>query len=977
MTEEIETEKDCQSKSYSIPGHENLDVFIKGGFKILVEAIKNSNSLPQGSNWNFYNTHDSFVKIINEESKNILKAANTILHTNHVEGNIRNRGSEEKNELLIEANDMILERVANNIDEMNGIKKSIVEPVLIQTVSAQLPINGSWNRASNATFSVGSSITTEENANKPSNAIRLLTAKNIIRPQTFFKDKIINSNKYPWEPRLKEKPNSLKPLAIFLEETEHGEEFSHPYEFELERFTPLPEQLLKETPAVPLPLEKTPLIEVTQPEQVNELVETLRNCKEFAVDLEHHSYRTFMGITCLMQISTRDTDYIIDTLALRDKLHVLNEVFTKPTIVKIFHGADSDIKWLQRDLSLYVVNMFDTYQASKQLGYSGLSLAYLMQKFCNFVPNKQFQLADWRIRPLPEQLKSYAREDTHYLIYIYHKLKNELLETANGFDNLLVSVINKSTEVCKQRYLKPILREDSHLDFYRKCKRLFDNRQLYALKELYKWRDVISREEDESTGYVLPNHMLLQISESLPREMQGILACCNPIPPLVRSNLLELHQIILKAREQPLEKPILKEDTRARGTTKKISKINVDSPLHCPHDLTKTNDFRDDLPTLLGNLELKKFHECVNDELALERCTPTFSVFDGDKIQVEDANDTRKKLQSFKFLTPFERYKLVKPFIQEEEEKLAAAEKDKETEEQPPNSGITSKEEGFLQTDEERIESIREHFLKLSKMAPSIIPIENLDKSLVQMGGTKKRKRDSSLPEDQETAEDNIFTPAPTPTVVNNNNARKRKSNDRDGSNTPKKKKNRKNFWRQKSEDNLRRQDITQHAQNNDRLRDYPHSSETVDNYNSCTNRVNENDNIPGKEKKRNKKKKRNNQTDRGHGYLNRGGQNSWNGQSRPGEQQSQDFPGQQSQDFPGQQSQDFSGRDDNFAGFDYSSVDFNQFQGGAGNANRPKGLNSNFKSRGRKRGGSKGHNRSTTFRSINKSLGRGRGRGR
>lgn len=48
--------------------------------------------------------------------------------------------------------------------------------------------------------------------------------------------------------------------------------------------------------------------------------------------------------------------------------------------------------------------------------------------------------------------------------------------------------------------------------------------------------------------------MLLQISEILPREMQGILACCNPIPPLVRANLLELHQIILRAREQPLEK---------------------------------------------------------------------------------------------------------------------------------------------------------------------------------------------------------------------------------------------------------------------------------------------------------------------------------------------------------------------------------------------------------------------------------------
>lgn len=77
---------------------------------------------------------------------------------------------------------------------------------------------------------------------------------------------------------------------------------------------------------------------------------------------------------------------------------------------------------------------------------------------------------------------------------------------------------------------------------------------MYALQGVYNWRDKIARDEDESTGYVLPNHMLLQICERLPREMQGILACCNPIPPLVRANLLDLHKIILKAREQPIEK---------------------------------------------------------------------------------------------------------------------------------------------------------------------------------------------------------------------------------------------------------------------------------------------------------------------------------------------------------------------------------------------------------------------------------------
>lgn len=112
--------------------------------------------------------------------------------------------------------------------------------------------------------------------------------------------------------------------------------FSHPYEFELDRFEPAPEQLTYVSPVVkPKPLVDTPLRMVTTSEELDALVEDLRKYKEIAVDLEHHSYRTFLGITCLMQISTADTDYIIDTLTLRDKLHVLNEVFTKPSIVKV------------------------------------------------------------------------------------------------------------------------------------------------------------------------------------------------------------------------------------------------------------------------------------------------------------------------------------------------------------------------------------------------------------------------------------------------------------------------------------------------------------------------------------------------------------------------------------------------------------------------------------------------------------------
>ena len=57
-----------------------------------------------------------------------------------------------------------------------------------------------------------------------------------------------------------------------------------------------------------------------------------------------------------------------------------------------------DIMWLQRDLGLYVVGLFDTFHASSLLGYPKRSLAALLLRHANFDAAKQYQMADWRTR---------------------------------------------------------------------------------------------------------------------------------------------------------------------------------------------------------------------------------------------------------------------------------------------------------------------------------------------------------------------------------------------------------------------------------------------------------------------------------------------------------------------------------------------------------------------------------------------------
>lgn len=523
--------------------------------KLIMEATKAINALPSGSSRDLYTTHPSFTKVMNCHNNDIINVIQNVIQRKGIKGNITKRDDkEEKFEILQEFNDAIFETINYNLDEMQGIRK-ITPTINVQEVKAP------------PQYQLSTTIVTAKfDALSPQSA-KLITAKNILRPQTLFKTPVDNSTLTPFIPRIKYKPNSLRPLAILPEYDDDGTiiNFLHPYELEIEKFEPTNEMLMQKEPKVPEDITNFPYNYIDTEDQLNEMVEELRNVKEIAVDLEHHSYRTFLGITCLMQISSRTKDYIIDTIALRDELHTLNDIFTNPSIVKVFHGSDCDVEWLQRDLSLYVVNMFDTHQAAKRLGMARLSLAFLLKHYCNIDADKSFQLADWRMRPLPENLLKYAQQDTHYLLYIFDLIVNDLLKASNEQTTLVKGVFKDSKILCMKRYVKPIINENSYKDMYLKSKRSFNNQQIYALRELFLWRDKIAREEDESYPYILPNHMLLQIADSLPREMQGILACCNPIPPMIRQNLNHLHLIILKAREQPIIKPIINPGEVANG----------------------------------------------------------------------------------------------------------------------------------------------------------------------------------------------------------------------------------------------------------------------------------------------------------------------------------------------------------------------------------------------------------------------------
>ena len=734
------------NKEEFLAGYESLDKYFEEALKTVAKLAKFSNEIPSDrkQDWDYYSSFADFRKVMNVQGDQIREMIVDIMKHHGLKVIVpKNDGTTKAKdilEMLADANDQLLERIQTNLDEAEGLKKEI-DPVLVgisSTSNQTEHISGSWNKKS-----------TEK---KDKDNIKLLAAKNITRPQLNFKEFIDNRSGVSFVPRLKEKPNAMKPLSILVEYTEHNEEvYSHPYLFEIDNVKLTDRQLMQrpkcENRAVGL--EKTDLFYIDTAEKLKFAIKELSSFPEISVDLEHHSYRTFQGITCLIQISTREKDYIVDPFPIWAEMPSLNEVMANPKIVKIFHGSYKDIVWLQRDFSVYVVNLFDTYVACLVLGFpsSTRGLKHLLKRYVNVETNKEFQLADWRIRPLPELMERYARLDTHHLIDIYHDMKQELINQSNENLNLLRAVYDQSNQICKQKYEKPSFHPDqTYLEKLQKMNLLssFNSRQTYAFKELFNWRNQMARQEDESEAFVLKDHELISICSNLPRELQGILSLVNPVPPLVRQNLVILHEHILKAREQPLKVDLhVNEGSKKTKTYNNTGEI-LENPLKSPLDTCQWDQEEDlALPCLIAKDDMKKFksktiemissipNSEISDSSAPNATAKAQVTVFGDKVFVKEV----AQAANISCISPFERYEKTKSMVKQ---------------------AILNADNGTMKSDEERVKSVMEHFQSMTKITPHDLKAETEAKKKEQ------QQEDSSEDSDDDPGDIDHYDPEPS-----------------------------------------------------------------------------------------------------------------------------------------------------------------------------------------------------------------------
>ncbi|XP_015970915.1 protein RRP6-like 2 [Arachis duranensis] len=518
----------------------NVDRYLK-------ELSGSSQRIPTEQSFHhFYLNFDEFKRPIDE----IARRSQSMLESIGVTTHAWNTGVDfpsdidDAYEWVVDMNDELLEWFDESVSEVRKAREEDEEFEEVELENGFGLVRVKKEGAGVGKKKVEAAGTTE--TTKPKVSFHLATVR---KPQDVY-DIVVNNTNVPFE-------------HIWLEKSEDDQRFIHPLEKHsyLEFVDKNLEGLM---PMKPPAMECTPFKLVEDVKGLKELAAKLRAADEFAVDLEHNQYRSFQGLTCLMQISTRTEDFIVDTLKLR--VHVgpyLREVFKDPTKKKVLHGADRDIVWLQRDFGIYVCNMFDTGQASRVLKLERFSLQYLLLHLCGVTANKEYQNADWRQRPLPDVMIRYGREDTHYLLYIYDQLRIKLFalsKESESSENPLVEVYKRSYDVCMQLYEKELLTEDSYLHIYGLLGAGFNAQQLAVVSGLNEWRDILARSEDESTGFILPNKVLLEIAKQMPVTISGLRRLTSSKLPYVDHNLDVIVNIVRHAIQNaaPFEEAALR-----------------------------------------------------------------------------------------------------------------------------------------------------------------------------------------------------------------------------------------------------------------------------------------------------------------------------------------------------------------------------------------------------------------------------------
>jgi ribonuclease D len=208
------------------------------------------------------------------------------------------------------------------------------------------------------------------------------------------------------------------------------------------------------------------------------------------------------------------------------------------------HGADYDIRVLDRDYGARVHGLQDTQIMAQLLGEEKTGLAALLEKELGVHLDKRHQRADWGRRPLTRSQVTYAAADTAYLGALVERLRGRLEELGRW-----PWAVEEFQSLEQVRYSAP---EPDPLAFERiKGARALRGEARDRLFSLHGWREGMAQALDVPPFKVLGNRQLMLLAEDPPADSAALGAVEGIGPRAVRRWGRELLRFVKHPHRAP------------------------------------------------------------------------------------------------------------------------------------------------------------------------------------------------------------------------------------------------------------------------------------------------------------------------------------------------------------------------------------------------------------------------------------------
>lgn len=251
--------------------------------------------------------------------------------------------------------------------------------------------------------------------------------------------------------------------------------------------------------------------------------QALSGAGDLAVDLEADSMHAFRARLCYVQVASDQAVFLFDTLEPTVRADVLAPLFSDPAITKVFHAAGGDLQFLA-ETGVRVCGLFDTHRAATLLGWPKVGLADLARERVGVELPKEYQQADWSIRPLPDPMRVYLANDVRYLVEIGRQVRQACVE-ADILEEVLID--------CDRMTDEAAARPDALGAYKPKLPRSGLSREQIAIaghlaRALHEKRLAWAEAVNVPMGRMLSNAAILEIATKLPsaasqlQRLQGV-----------------------------------------------------------------------------------------------------------------------------------------------------------------------------------------------------------------------------------------------------------------------------------------------------------------------------------------------------------------------------------------------------------------------------------------------------------------------